>query len=360
MLTLQLFDGKTGAHVRRINMTKADWSDSMNEDGSISATAEEPRSTEFREYGHIIAAMDGMDVVHAGYLKRANYSEEKGAWTLDGGGALSILEKRLVINHALDSSWTDGNVVIDEENPSGDWPLHLAGSYSDIISGLLRETLKWGTLPIVPAALTGGSHERNYNSYDLATVAGRIEDIGDLHDGPETRFDASIGSDGALRFDQVTSADGGEIVTNQWSWNTLVPNSGVIMSDEDFDGEDSMCSQSYGTGGRSDDKLLVARSVSSSLTDDGWPVLQVANKEHSTVSQVETLKSYVTADTMHGDKTPRVCALKIDRTRYAVKVGDHARVRYGEGDDDVVELKVTDVSGSSDSPMLEVQCRERD
>lgn len=360
MLTLQLFDGKTGAHIRRINMTKVDWSDSINEDGSISATADEPRSTEFREYGHIIAATDGVDVVHAGYLKRASFSEEKGIWTLDGGGVLAILEKRLVLNHALDSSWVDGNVVVDEEHPSGNWPLRLTGSYSDIISRLIRETLLWGALPIVPAPLTGGSHERNYNSYDLATVAARIEDIGDLYDGPETRFDATIGSDGALRFNQVTSADAGEVVTNQWSWNALVPNSGVVMSDEDFDGEDSMCSQSYGTGGRSDDKLLVARSVSSSLTSRGWPVLQVANKEHSTVSQVATLKSYVSADTMHGDRTPRVCALKVDRSKYAVKVGDHATVRYGDGAADVVELKVTDVSGSSEDLMLDVQCRERD
>lgn len=359
MLSLQLFNGKTGAHIRRLNMTECSWSDSVNENGSIDATVSEPRGTDFRAYGHIIAIMDGPSVIHAGYVERAKFSEDKQLWTLEGGGALSILDKRLVLNYALNSSWVDGNVVVDEDHPRGDWPLKLTGSLSDIISRLLRETLKWGELPIVPASLTGGSHERNYNSYDLATVADRIDDIGNLDQGPETRFDASVGSDGALRFNQVTSADGGEIVTNDWIWNVLVPDSGVILSDEDFDGADDMCGQSYATGGRSEDKLLVARSVSSTLSGKGWPVLQIANKEHSTVSVLSTLKSYVNADTRHGDKNPRVCKLKVDRNRYGVKVGDHASVRYGSGAGDVLLLKVTDVSGKTDEQMLDVQCRER-
>lgn len=360
MSSLQLFDGKTGDHLTRLSLAKASWNDTINDPGSLSATTSDHRGFEFRPYGHILALLDGQEVLHAGYLTRAKYSIEDMTWTLDAGGFATVLDKRLVLNHALSSGWKDGLVVVDEDHPSGNWPLKLTGTYSDIISKLLRETLKWGELPVVPAALEGGkAHELTYNSYDLATVASRIEDIGDLDNGPEYCFDASLASSGQIKFKQITSPDGGEIIRNDWTWNTLVPNSGVILGDSDYDGADIMCTQSYGTGGREEDKLLVARSVSSKLVNRGWPVLQTANKDHSSVSKTATLKSYVNADTRAGDEPQAVHALQVDRTRYHVRVGDWASVRYGTGADDVLELKITDVSGSTETTMLEIQARER-
>lgn len=145
-----------------------------------------------------------------------------------------MLKKRLVINYNLYSRWKDGTVVVDEDNPSGDWPFTVTGSYSDLISKLIRETLKWGALPIVPAELTGGNKTRTYNSYDFDRVDDRISDIGKLEAGPEYRFDPQVSADGFLSFRQVTSADGGEIVDNlgngtprsqnpAWSWATRTP-----------------------------------------------------------------------------------------------------------------------------------------
>ncbi len=360
MLTLQLFDGKTGAHIQRLSMVKVSWSDAINEAGSLNAVSSDWRGLEFRPYGQILAITEGNDIHHAGYLTRAKYSQKDCSWELDAGGFMTILEKRLVLNHALASSWKDGMVVVDEDHPKGNWPLKYTGTYSDIISRHLRETLKWGELPVLPLALSGSkAHELSYNSYDLATIAQRIEDIGALDNGPEFRFDPHIRSDGRIEFQQVTSSDNGEIVNNTWQWNTTIPNAGVVLGDSDYDGSDIMCTQSYGTGGRDEDKLLVARSVSSKLTSAGWPVLQVANKEHSTVSKLNTLKSYVNADTRSGDEPQAVHALQVDRTRYRVRVGDWANVRYGTGPNDVLEFKITDVSGSTESTMLDVQARER-
>lgn len=351
MVTLHAYSGLTGAHLARLPSSSVSWSDSINEPGSLTATLPDTVDAGrcLRAYGTVLAAIEDGMVLHAGYVAHAKMSG--GLWSVDCGGGSTVLEKRLVLNHALASSWKDGYVLIDEDHPSGNWPLALRGSYSDIVSKLISETLKWGALPIVPATLTGGSHERNYNSYDLATVLSRISDIGDLEDGPEIRFDPVVGSDGSLKFHQRTSD---EIRDNWWRWNAVVPLSPVEVGDEDCDGGD-MCTQCFASGGKDEDKLLVARAVSGELTAAGWPVLQAADTSHSSVSELPTLKSYASAAVGAGDEPQRTRGLKVRRD-VPVRVGDWADVRTGEG---LLELKVTDVSGSAGSSMLTVQCRPR-
>ena len=268
-----------------------------------------------------------------------------------------MLKKRLVMNHALASSWKDGNVVVDEDNPKGSWPLILSGSYSDIVRGLILETEKWGALPITAAAYTGGDKTRTYNSYDFATVSDRIGDVIDLENGPEVRFDPVLSSSWAISFQQVASADGGEIIDHKWRWNALVPGSRVVLGDEDWDGSD-VCGQCFAHGGKEQDSLLVARASSSKLTNAGWPLLQAANTMHATVSELATLRSYARADVANGDGPQRTVSLSVG-IENDVRVGDWADVRYGDSDGDVMALKVTDVSGSSKSGMLTVSARER-
>lgn len=350
-ITLHAFSGLTGAHLGRLRFSTLTWADSINEAGTLAATVPDGASARslLMPYGTILAAVQGRRVFHAGYLTHSKLSA--GLWSVDCGGGMTVLQKRLVLNYRLASSWRDGYVLIDEEHPAGDWPLRLTGSYSDIVSGLIAETLKWGRLPIVPAARTGGAHERNYNSYDLATVANRIADIGSLEDGPEIRLDPALGDDGSLSFAQRTAE---EIIDSRWRWNALVPGSPVVVGDMDGDGGD-MCTQCFAAGGKDEDRLLVARATSGALEAAGWPVLQVADTSHSSVSELATLRSYTRAAVAAGDDPQRTRALKVRRD-LDVRVGDWADVRTAEG---VLPLKVTDVSGSASSDVLTVQCRER-
>ena len=348
-ISLLSFSGLDGSYRGRLPYTALSWSDSINEDGSVSATLPLYADPDLlRPYGSVLAAVSGDRVLHAGYVTQAQRSGQ--SWLVSGGGGGTILEKRLVLNHRLASSWRDGYVLVDEENPAGDWPLALRGSYSDLVSGLLSETIKWGSLPIVPAPLEGGRHERSYCSYDLATVRQRIAEIGELEDGPEIRFDPEIGG-GRLSFRQRTSP---EIVDSRWRWNAEVPGSPVALGDMDADGS-AMCSQCFAAGGKDEDRLLVARASSSRLTEAGWPVTQVADTSHSSVSELPTLQSYARAAVLVGDDQQRTWGLRV-RADVPVAVGDWADVRTASG---VLALKVTDVSGSAGSGVLTVQCRER-
>lgn len=363
-MSLHVFSGLTGAHWARLPNASASWADSINEPGSLNVTVPDcdlDIPDLVRAWGSIIAIVAFGRVIHAGFVKHRKHSEDGKAWTVEAGGGMSIFEKRLVVNYALNSTWQDGTVVVDEDHPSGNWPLTLAGSYSDIQSKLISESLKFGTLPVTPAALTGGNKTRTYNSYDFKTVSDRLKDIGNLENGPEYRFDPYVYEyDGVsyIGFQHVASTDGGELADNHWIWNALVPDSGVILGDEDADGSE-MCTQSFGVGGKDNDTLVVARAVSNSLTSKGWPVLQNANTSHSSVSNVNTLRSYVRSDVATGDNPQRTIGLQVDIGRYAVHVGDWCDVRYGTGESDVHQLKIVDVKGSTDNRLVTLQCRER-
>lgn len=53
-----------------------------------------------------------------------------------------------------------------------------------------------------------------------------------------------------------------------------------------------MASQGFALGGRTDGLGLVSVSTDSTLTDAGYPLLEVADTSHSTVSEVSTLQQY--------------------------------------------------------------------
>jgi hypothetical protein len=360
-MELHVFDGLTGSHVCRLSAASCTWSDSINEIGSMTATVidRDVPDAALRCYGTIWAVLDpdARLVRHAGYLTHWRRSRRSGTVQADVGGGATILGKRLVLNHDLDGSWVDGSVSIDEDNPTARWVLTANGSYSDLIRALIVETEKWGSLPITPATATGGNKTRTWQCWEMATVLDRIQDIGDLEAGPEWRFDPELSSAWALSFSQVTSADGGEVVDHSWTWNALVPGSGVQVGDEDADGTD-MCTSAYEIGQKDQGSMLLARRSGNVLSARGWPLMQAADTSHSSVTRTATLASYARAAVGAGD-SPQVTVAITVPSALDVRVGDHADVRVGDAEGDVLRLKVTDVKGSMGSGRLTLGTRER-
>ena len=60
-IELHAFNGRTGAHLRRLAVSQTSWSDNINEAGTIDATVaggDELRDV-LREYGTVVAAVSG-------------------------------------------------------------------------------------------------------------------------------------------------------------------------------------------------------------------------------------------------------------------------------------------------------------
>lgn len=365
--TVDAYTGLYGEFIMRLNCTEASWSDSINDDGSLSVTVVEdsPNSLNgiLTPYKTILAIKLGENrILHAGYIKTVSYNYQDCTYQVECGGFLSILEKRLVLDTDLKDwdFWNKQLIADEEESPEATWwILRARGSYSDIIRTLIATTLEWGYLPVRTADIQGGSHERNYQCWELATVAQRIKDIGDLEDGVEFRFDPKIQeTNGNLCFIQKTASESGEhareIVDKEWNWVVDAPGSVCVLSERDNDGED-LASSCFSTGGRDSDTLLVARVSSQNLSNKGYPVIQVSDTSHSSVSEIETLKSYANAIIQRGDRSQITTSLTCP-IEYDVHVGDWVNVGVSG---DTIHYKVTDVSGGSNQDYLELGLRER-
>lgn len=366
-LTVHVYEPVTGRHLYRLPYTAADWTESLNQPGSMNVTVDYTRTAarlglfeSLRCWKALIALQratnGGFEVVHAGPLTDWEWDAENRSLKLTVGGGLTLLTKRLVINHALKDSWRDGSMLLDEKHPAGDMDLTLKGSYADIARGLTAEAMQWGSLPIGLPATTGGDRTRTYYAWDLATCADRILDLTSLEHGIEIRFDPRVKPDGSLIFDLHA---GNELIDNKHQWNAVIPGQRVILSSVAGAGG-SMTSQAWLTGGKDGDKTLMCRRTTARLTDQGYLFCQSADTTHTTVSDLKTLQAHALGDLAQGAFPAETYKVKVGEEHH-VKVGDHADLRV---EDDhlgsrLLRLKITDLSGSADSDWLTLQAQER-
>lgn len=267
-----------------------------------------------RPWLHSIAVIEDGTVKFAGPITSRRW--EGLTLRVDCGDGWALWEKRLVLNHALDDAWVDGEVLIDEENPRPQWVLRIVGqSLAGIGAALIREALKWGPYLVDAPDTDFGLNERTYNGWDFATTFERLQDLGKVEGGPLMLFPGYIREDGHLRI-RYEAGEGAAL----HEWVQPAPGQYVEIVSVDEDGE-SMATSAFALGGREDDAVLVARSRSTTLTDAGWPVLQVADRSHSTVSQLPTLKGYTGQAVIDGSLLPESYQLKVTAA-YDVRPGD--------------------------------------
>ena len=319
-LTVHAYDLVTGAHIARIPYGSCTWGDSINEPGDMTVSIPLSSITDsmeragkgiyatLRPWRAILAVQRGPDhVLHAGPVTSRTWDPVGLRLSLTCGGGWTLLGKRLVLNHGLDTAFRDGDVLIDEEHPAGPWLLALKGSYRDIARGLVAEALKWGALPISLPAVEGGPYERNYGGYDLATVSDRLSELADTENGDEIRFTPRVDADGRLTFLLESEP---EIIHHKWSFNATLPGQRIYFTQYGEDGG-GFTSDVWAVGGKDDDKTVMARRRGSTLTGAGYPAMQTANKDHTTVSVLSTLQQYAAAQLAAGGHVQETFALKI-------------------------------------------------
>lgn len=372
-ITLHAYNGLTGQHIGRLPYTGLSGQDSVSDEGSMSATIPDCKQLRLipdldpylHDWGTIYAAHMGERILHAGYLTGHSLNDDRNELTLTIGGGFTILGKRKTLNIALRDSWTDGEVLIDEDHPPKAWRLTATGSYSDLIRTLIAETMKWGALPFILPDIEGGAaHERNWDGWQFTNVWDDISDIADLEDGPEIRADPVLDGSGSLRF-RVRVGSPEIIDRSDWAWNRLAPGQRVTLMGTDCDGS-ILTGQHFMVGGKSADKTLVAMSSGQTLTDRGWPLLQSSDSSHSTVTVLKTLQSYARAAILLGDADQSTHGLRVG-LEHDVHVGDHARLRVTNANPagnerdlllgETIGLKITDLKWDAASEWLTLQTR---
>lgn len=315
-------DGRPVEGNNRVPFTGITWSQGWNEDGTLALSirwhqifARWRARRKLRPWLHSIAVIENGVVKHWGPITSRRW--EGLTLRVDVGDGLTLLSKRLVLNRLLKTMWIDGEVVIDEDNPSPEWVLQFAGmSYAGIAAALIRETLEWGQLLIDPPTSDPGTRVRTYQCWDFATVRERIVDLGSVQDGPLMQLEGYIRADGNLRA-RFVSGEGGHL----WTWVPAARKQKVSLVSVDEDGE-SMATEAFALGGRSEDVVLVAKSSATTLTAEGWPLMQVADSSHSTVSELDTLKGITDLTVADGSTLPESYELKVS-ANYDVRIGDY-------------------------------------
>lgn len=314
-------DGRPVEGNNLVPFTDISWRHGWNEEGTLGISirwhkiiAAWRARRKLRPWLHSIAVIEDGVVKFAGPITSRRW--EALTLKVDAGDGWALWRKRLVLNRLLKTLWVDGEVLIDEDNPAPHWLLQISGqTLAGIGAAVIREALEWGELLVDAPAGEAGTNVRTYRCWDFATVATRLQDLGAVQGGPLITFPAYIREDGHLRI-QYETGDGGHL----WRWVQPAPGQKVELVSVDEDGE-SMATEAFGLGGRDEDIVLVARSDSDELTTAGWPVLQVADTSHSTVSQLATLKGHTGQLVADGSTLPESYELKVS-AGYDIRPGD--------------------------------------
>lgn len=371
------YDLQTGARLCRLSARKASWSHSWNEAGSMSAEILIDRDMAMLDLASLImeqrtalALWRGDRIVHAGPVTTApEWDPKENTLTVSCGGGMTCLEWLPAMDSLLRSRMFDGTVVIDEDNPDPGLNVGFGGSGGDIIKAWVGLAQQWasGRLPIdVPSGYEAEHHDLTVTAaaWDFRTCADMVDATLQLGHGGQARFDATTDLDGRLRWTTVWSETG--IVDREHRWNTGLPGQRVLFTGLAA-GESPAVTDSWASGGKNSDRLLLTRQQDADALRAGWPIIFKGDTSNGSADSLAALHA-TARNNLAASRRDRTWKLSVG-TEHDPHVGDHVRLRVndpylherrsdGTAEATTVGLIVTDVSGGTDSEWLDVQCRQ--
>lgn len=346
-----------------------------------------------------IAAIDtGLDgkgayVLASGVLWATSYDKRAETFQLTGSGPASLLGHRSILPvGALTADVRTWTIPDPTDNTKQIPNPALTTSYAGISLGsidkrLVEQAMAWpgGLLPInlPPEEVdTDVEHERNYLGVDFKPVKEALDQNSQVIGGPEYAFVGKLNATRtALSWDMRVGTVADPLLHRDRvvRWNVTASQSPVSDLSVDFDAS-NMGSLSWATAGRQDDGVIVSRAFDSSLIDQGYPLMEVIDSSHTTVSIQATLDGYA-AGNLLVSKTPtetwsfKVRAHPVDeKGRLAgpqlgdYGVGDFCQLAFSAFDEEtgrgdrffrqkrLVPLRIIGISGSLGSEFVTVKC----
>jgi hypothetical protein len=310
-------DLRTGRRIQTLNVMKGPWSAQLNAAETVSATIDlnDPDMQALNLRASAAPAksflvVEEADKVYGGPIWTRSYDKDARRLKLNAKGMWSIFDHRLIIPLLAKTLGVDQWTVADPSDPTKTManPL-LASSFANLWLGtiakkLVQQALAWtgGNLPIVFMDDEAGTHEDTVEGTDFKVLGEKLTDITNLDGGPDIMFPASRTSDG-LGFQWLmqtgTAAQPQIFSTSVPRWAATAPKSPVsgLKVDEDAS---KMAEISWEVGGRTNDTVLVSRAIDETLTDAGYPLMEVVDSSHSSVSFQDTLDGWASEQLLEG------------------------------------------------------------
>lgn len=366
------FDLRTGRKLRYLpTKTGGKWTSKLNSAGSLSCTVPFSRATpalnlweSTREWRTGLAAVDGDVVLQAGPIVPPRDWTGRSI-TLQADGIAGILDQRAIIPAPLAAMEIAG--PIDEDDP--DWTITFSGSYSDVIRGMILNAMAvdGGELPVVLPEVTGGTHVLPYKGFDFASVWQRIHELTQRMDGPQVRFDPRFNEDRdgiefVLRVGSEAEPYLGGSKMHRWSQSAAKSPISNLQGSSVDDTRVRQGSLGWSVGGRQSEATVVVKRRDSWLTDRGWPLMDVIDRDHLNATETSTLDSYLAARLERSRRTSDVFMFDVQRdTARTARVGDNVDMPVKDHPilpDGPYRLRITSMSGS-DSDQIHVEAVQR-
>ncbi|MFZ4894631.1 hypothetical protein ACL9RL_09290 [Plantibacter sp. Mn2098] len=301
MTRYYVFETLTGNQVAEFTPSKASWSLATNTPDTVDVTLDlnDPATLaqDWRNLGtpwkHSIAVEEHGRFI-GGPIMPYDWDEDKADLKLTARGPKVILDRNLV----LPVSAVTGSLVGADGLPNPAYDTNLSGTdYGTFGKKLVLQAMQWPGLglPIVFHDDRPDSYVKNYTGIALKTVGAALDDLCGLDGGPDIRFQLTRnGPDGfQWVYESGTRAQPrlqGQIA-HTWELNADEATGSGLSVGSDPTG---MASISWATAGRSDDRVLLSRVIDTRLIDSGYPLLQVVDSSHSSISEQPSLDSVAT------------------------------------------------------------------
>lgn len=302
-------DLRTGRKIQTVNVMKGPWSNQLNTAETVSVTVD-LNDPDMQALGLRASAapaksflvVEEADKVFGGPIWTRDYDRDARTLQLNAKGMASIFDHRLIIPLLAKTLGVDQWTVPDPSDTTKTMPNPLlASTYTGLWLGtiakrLVQQALAWtgGNLPIVFQDDETGTHEDTVNGVDFKILGEKLRDITNLDGGPDINFIAERTPDqlGFQWLMQTGTAEQPQVAAEQITlWNVTAPKSPVSNLHVVEDAS-RMAGLAWEVGGRQADTVLVARAEDDTLTDAGYPLMELVDSSHSSVSDQSTLDAY--------------------------------------------------------------------
>ncbi len=322
-------DLRTGRKIQTISVVKGPWSDQLNSAETVSATVDlnDPDMQALRldvsaEPAKSFLVVEEAGKVMGGPIWTSDYDRDARTLQLSAKGMASIFDHRLIIPLLAKTIGVDQWTVPDPSDTSKTMPNPLlASTFTNLWLGtiakrLVQQALAWtdGNLPIEFMDDEAGTHEDTVNGVDFKILGEKLKDITNLDGGPDINFVARRTSDG-LGFEwlmQTGTAEQPQVAAESITrWSVTAPKSPISKLHITKDAT-KMASIAWEVGGRQSDTVLVARAVDDGLTEAGYPLMELVDSSHASVSEQPTLDDYAAELLLQGQSASEQWAFDVD------------------------------------------------
>lgn len=322
----------TGRRIQTVPVVSAEWSDTLNDAGQISATVKlndqvvqllalKGSATPGKAF---LAVVDGDSVLQAGPIWWHDYDADAKTLSLRASGMWSYFDHRMLIPVLAGFLPT---------SPSAD--TNLTSSLQGIARALVVQAQSWtgGDVPVnVPVEIPGDS-VRNYRGADLASVGQRLRELTQVEGGPDIRFAPRWSEDRlGVEWDLLVGTPDEPLLFSAFEtvFNVGLKGSSVTDLRVRVDGS-AVAGQVFATGGRASDDALVAVATGSALSAAGFPLLEKVDSSRSTITDVNTLQGFANELVLAGARPIEVWSFTHDLGQQPAltgfSTGDFAKVR---------------------------------